>query len=415
MQRYIVTGGARLEGSVDVSGAKNAALPILAASLLSDKTCVISNVPILSDTRTMLEVLKRLGVEVNFENNRCTINSVNLKPAKVDEELMRKMRASSLVLGPLLSRLGHVRMSYPGGCSIGSRPIDLHLKGLRKMGARIEERHGYLEAKANKLKGTEIYLDFPSVGATENIMMAAVLAEGTTIIRNAAREPEIIDLQNFLNSMGAKIEGAGSGVIVITGVNGFVSAEHRVIPDRIEAATLMIGAAITKGNVLIKDAVYNHLEPVIAKLQEAGLEIIQEKEGIRVIGKEKIYPIDVKTLPYPGFPTDVQPQIMALLALADGTSIVTENVFDGRFKHVNELRRMGANIQVEGRVAIIKGTSRLTGAIVEATDLRAGAALVLAGLAAEGVTVVEEIEHIERGYEGLEVKLATLGAQIKKE
>lgn len=413
MHRYIVEGGARLEGKVSLSGAKNAALPILAAALLSDKTSNISNVPILSDTKTMVRVLGYLGAEVSFKENVCTIKAGKLKTIEIDEDLMRRMRASSLVMGPLLGRLGYVCVSYPGGCSIGSRPIDLHLKGLKKMGAKIEERHGYIEARASSLRGAEIYLDFPSVGATENLIMAAVLAKGTTVIRNAAREPEIVDLQNYLNSMGAEVDGAGSDIIIITGVNGLHSANHSVIPDRIEAGTLMIAAGITSGDVLIEGGNFNHLEPLVAKLREAGLEIVQEENGIRATGNGEIWPIDVKTFPYPGFPTDVQPQIMTLLTLAKGTSIVTENIFDGRFKHVNELRRMGANIQTEGRAAIIKGVPRLTGATVEATDLRAGAALVLAGLAAEGVTVVEEIEHVERGYERLEEKLVSLGAQIK--
>lgn len=414
MQRYIVEGGVKLEGEVSISGAKNAALPILAAALLSDKTNIISNIPKLSDTKTMMKVLSYLGADVDFRDNNCTIKAVRLNSVGIDEELMRKMRASSLVMGPLLGRLGYVCISYPGGCSIGTRPIDLHLKGLKKMGARIDERHGYLEARANSLKGTEIYLDFPSVGATENLVMAAVLAKGTTVIRNSAREPEIIDLQNYLNSLGAKITGAGSDVIIITGVNGLQSAEYSVIPDRIEAGTIMVAAGITGGEILLKNAIFSHLEPVVAKLQEAGLEIIQEDKGIRILGKREIRSVDLKTLPYPGFPTDVQPQMMALLTLAQGTSIITENIFDGRFKHVNELHRMGADIRVEGRVSIIKGVAKLTGAIVEATDLRAGAALILAGLAAEGITVVEGSRHVERGYERLEDKLMSLGAKIKK-
>ncbi|HHT63514.1 MAG TPA: UDP-N-acetylglucosamine 1-carboxyvinyltransferase [Clostridia bacterium] len=415
MERYVITGGTRLHGFVEVCGAKNAVLPILAASVLSPETCVIHNVPRLQDVVLMVEVLKSLGAKVKWENKTLMVNAAVLDPTRILEEVMKKMRASNLVIGPLLSRFHYARVPFPGGCAIGSRPMDYHIKGLRQLGAEVDERYGYIEARALTLTGGEVYFDFPSVGATENIMMAAVLSSGSTVIRNAAREPEIVDLANFLNGMGAKVRGAGSDTIQICGVERLSGVEYRVIPDRIVAGTYMLAAAITNGDIVLKNAVVEHLEPLIAKLRAAGVTVLKNGRGIRVRGIPRCKSVDIKTMPYPGFPTDIQPQMMSLMSLAQGTSIILENIFENRFKHADELRRMGASITVEGRVAVVKGVKKLTGAEVEATDLRAGAALVLAGLAAEGVTVIHNIEHIDRGYHRLEEKYALLGANIKRE
>ncbi|MGI6686000.1 MAG: UDP-N-acetylglucosamine 1-carboxyvinyltransferase [Bacillota bacterium] len=416
MERYVITGGTRLHGVIEVCGAKNAVLPILAATILTPETCIIHNVPGLQDVLLMVEVLESLGAKVEWEGKTLIINASVIDPSQVPEVIMKKMRASNLVIGPLLSRFNYARVPFPGGCAIGSRPMDYHIKGLRQLGAEIDDRFGYIEAHAaTKLLGGEVYFDFPSVGATENIMMAAVLASGVTVIRNAAREPEIVDLANFLNSMGAKVSGAGSDTIQICGVERLFGVEHRVIPDRIVAGTYMLAAAITNGDIIIKNAVVEHLEPLIAKLRAAGISVQKNGKGMRVKGCPRYRAVDIKTLPYPGFPTDIQPQMMALMSLAHGTSIILENIFENRFKHADELRRMGASITVEGRVAVVKGVKRLTGTDVEATDLRAGAALVLAGLAAEGVTVIHNIGHIDRGYHRLEEKYALLGANIKRE
>lgn len=413
MERLVIRGGFRLKGSVAISGAKNAILPILASCLLSDTSVVIEGVPQLDDVKTMQEVLLSLGAKVRWFGDVMEVDPSNITSTEIPPYLMRRMRASNLVMGALLGRCRRVRASYPGGCTIGSRPMDLHLKGFAALGAAVKEEHGFIEVEAKKLTGADIHLDFPSVGATENIMMAAVLAEGTTIIRNAAREPEIVDLQNFLNRLGAEIKGAGLNTIQINGVSKIGrEVTYRVIPDRIETGTYMVAAAITGGEVEITNVIPEHVEPVTAKLRESGVRVWEEGDKIIVKGVDKWNALDIRTLPYPGFPTDMQPQFMVFLSLAEGTSIITENIFENRFQHVGELRRMGAHIRVEGRSAVIHGVSKLTGALVEATDLRAGAALVLGGLAAENTTVVEGVEHIRRGYERLEEKLRQLGAKI---
>jgi UDP-N-acetylglucosamine 1-carboxyvinyltransferase len=401
-----------------MSGAKNAVLPMLAATVLTNHTCLIHDAPDLRDVAVMSEILRRLGATVRWLSNGdrhvLEVDPSGLSVAEVPEQLMREMRSSIFLMGPMLGRLGRVRVSHPGGCAIGPRPIDLHLRGLEALGARIEERFGYIHAEGPRLCGREVHLDFPSVGATENIMMAAVLAEGVTVIRNAAKEPEIVDLQNYLNQMGARIKGAGLDVIRIEGVEHLQGAEYAVSPDRIEAGTFMVAAAITRGRVRIENCIPEHLDAVIAKLQETGVQVHEEASALTVFADRRPLAVDVKTLPYPGFPTDMQPQFVGLMCTASGTSVVTETIFENRFKHAEELRRMGAQIKTEGRTAVIKGVESLSGATVEATDLRNGAALVLAGLAAEGTTTVEGIAHIDRGYERLEAKLAGLGARITR-
>lgn len=413
MEKYVVMGGTRLSGEVKVSGAKNAILPIMAASLLGKDELTLFQVPGIKDVAMMEKILTHLGAVVQRTGNTMVINGKDVEPKEIGEGLMRQLRASNLVIGPLLSRFRKIRVAYPGGCAIGSRPMDLHLKGFKAMGALVKEKYGYVELEAKNLRGAEIHLDFPSVGATENLIMAAVLAKGHTLIRNAAREPEIVDLQNCLNGMGARIRGAGLDTIKIEGVPQLGFGEHTIIPDRIEGGTLMAAAAITGGDVHISNVIAEHLEPVIAKLKEMGAQVYLYDDGsVRVQANSRLKAADCRTLPYPGFPTDMQPQIMALMAVAEGTSVVSESIFDNRFKHVDELRRMGASIKVEGRVAIINGVSPLSGAFVEATDLRAGAALILAGLAAEDATIIESIDHILRGYDDLESKYASLGARI---
>lgn len=413
-EKIIVTGGNRLHGKITVSGAKNAVLPILVSTLLTEGTCCIYDVPALADVETVGEVLTHLGCKINkASKNNLIIDASGVDKWEAPYEYVRKMRASVLVMGPLLARLGKARISLPGGCAIGTRPIDLHIKGLEALGANISLDHGYIEATAERLKGTKIYLDFPSVGATENIMMAASLAEGITIIENAAEEPEIVDLANFLNSMGAKIKGAGTKIIKIEGVERLHDTTHTVIPDRIEAGSYMVAAAITQGDLLLENVIIDHLKPVVAKLREAGVEIFEEAGGVRVINKEQINAVDVKTLPYPGFPTDMQAQFMALMSVAQGTSVISETVFENRFMHADELKRMGADIKIEGRSAIIEGVN-LSGAPVKATDLRAGAALILAGLVAEGETEISCIHHIDRGYEDIVEKLQAVGAKIRR-
>lgn len=415
LEKLIVTGGTKLEGKIKVSGAKNAVLPIIAASLLAEGECHLQDIPQLADVDTITQVIRSLGVKVSSTGNKdLVLNAGELTSSEPPEEWVRKMRASFLVMGPLLARLGCARISMPGGCNIGSRPIDLHLKGLTALGADIKMSHGIIECSAKKLAGSRVYLDFPSVGATENIMMAASRAEGTTVIENAAEEPEIVDLANFINGMGGRVYGAGTNIIRIEGVSRLKGANHTVIPDRIEAGTYMIMAAAAGGDVLVENVISDHLKPAMAKLAETGVTIDEEDAGVRVRSKGRCNAIDVKTLPYPGFPTDMQAQMMACLTTAQGTSVITETVFENRFMHVNELRRMGSNIVIEGHSAVVKGVPKLTGAPVKASDLRAGAALIIAGLVAEGKTEICSIHHIDRGYEDLVVKLTGIGADIKR-
>lgn len=414
MEKFMILGGNRLKGTIRASGSKNATLPILAACILNAGKSVIHEVPRLVDVSVMKDVLTHLGAKVIRDRNTIEVDSSNVQPVEISEDLMRRMRASNLVLGALLGRFGCVKISYPGGCQIGSRPMNLHLKGLQLLGATIQEKFGYITAEADKLVGADIHLDLPSVGATENLMMAAVLSEGVTFIRNVAKEPELVDLQNFLNSIGARIKGAGTDTIKIEGVSlkDLKTTSYTIIPDRIEAGTYMVSAAITGGDVTVTNIIPEHLDPLLAKLREAGVNISVGDDSVRVLGNGRIKAVDIKTMPYPGFPTDMQPQMMALLSLAEGTSVITETIFENRFKHVGELRRMGADIKVEGQTAIIKGVDKLSGACIEASDLRAGAALVMAALAAEGGTVLERVQHIDRGYERLEVKYNALGARI---
>ncbi|MFS1517048.1 UDP-N-acetylglucosamine 1-carboxyvinyltransferase [Bacillus sp. SCS-151] len=416
MEKIIVRGGRRLSGTVKVEGAKNAVLPVIAASLLaSEGKSIISDVPELSDVYTVNEVLRYLNADVTFNNNQIIVDASRELTIEAPFEYVRKMRASVLVMGSLLARNGQAKIALPGGCAIGSRPIDQHLKGFEAMGATVKVGNGYIDAKVDgKLQGAKIYLDFPSVGATENILMAATLAEGTTIIENCAKEPEIVDLANFLNKMGAKVRGAGTGTIRIEGVKTLYGTTHQVIPDRIEAGTFMVAAAITGGDVYVQGAVPEHLSSLIAKMEEMGVTITEEHDGIRVIGPQKLKAVDLKTMPHPGFPTDMQSQMMSLLLCAEGTSMITETVFENRFMHVEEFRRMNGNIKIEGRSVIINGRSDLQGAEVAATDLRAAAALILAGLAAKGHTRVTELKHLDRGYVSFHEKLTGLGADIER-
>lgn len=417
MEKLIVKGGNRLVGAVKTSGAKNAVLPIIAASILGTTPSHLDEVPMLEDVHTISEVLKCLGlsVECSPEKNVLDIDSTEITSYEAPYELVRTMRASFLVMGPLLARIGKARISMPGGCAIGARPIDIHLKGFEALGVKIEQGHGYIEASAPEgLKGTSIYFDFPSVGATENIMMAASLAEGTTILENAAEEPEIVDLANYLNKMGAKIRGAGTDTIRIEGVDKLHGADYTIIPDRIEAGTYMIAAAMTGGDVVVENVLPEHQKPLIAKLREAGAVVEEDIDKVRVIGKNPLKAVSIKTLPYPGFPTDMQAQMMAMMVIAEGRSKVTETVFENRFMHVVELNRMGAQISTEGRSAVIDGPCKLTGCDVRATDLRAGAAMILAGLVAEGTTRIGDLHHIDRGYENIVAKLKKLGADIER-
>lgn len=417
MEKLIVKGGNRLVGAVKTSGAKNAVLPIIAASILGTTPSHLDEVPMLEDVHTISEVLKCLGlaVECSPEKNVLDIDSTEITSYEAPYELVRTMRASFLVMGPLLARIGKARISMPGGCAIGARPIDIHLKGFEALGVKIEQGHGYIEASAPEgLKGTSIYFDFPSVGATENIMMAASLAEGTTILENAAEEPEIVDLANYLNKMGAKIRGAGTDTIRIEGVEKLHGADYTIIPDRIEAGTYMIAAAMTGGDIVVENVLPEHQKPLIAKLREAGVVVEEDIDKVRVIGKNPLKAVSIKTLPYPGFPTDMQAQMMAMMVIAEGRSKVTETVFENRFMHVVELNRMGAQISTEGRSAVIDGPCKLTGCDVRATDLRAGAAMILAGLVAEGTTRIGDLHHIDRGYENIVAKLKNLGADIER-
>lgn len=415
MSKILVTGGEKLEGKIRVNGAKNTALPIIAASLLAKGESVLEDIPSLTDVDIICDVLQGLGAKVkNGGKGLISIKADTLDNCEAPYELVRKMRASFYVMGPLLARLGEAKISLPGGCAIGSRPIDLHLKGFAALGAEIITDHGYVEARAKTLKGAKIYLDFPSVGATENIMMAATLAKGITILENVAKEPEIVDLANYLNAMGAKVRGAGTDVIRIEGVEELQGVTYPVIPDRIEAGTFMIAAAITQGDLLIENVLFDHLKPVTAKLRETGVRVIEEGSSIRVSGRKRCRSVNIKTLPYPGFPTDMQAQTMALMAISSGTSVITETVFENRFMHVDELKRMGAKIKIEGHTAIVNGIKKLTAAPVKATDLRAGAALILAGLVAEGETEITNTEYIDRGYDNIEKRLKGVGAKIRR-
>lgn len=415
MEHYIVHGGKAISGTISVQGAKNSALPIMAACILSPGKSILENVPRLTDVEVMAEIMETLGAKVQWLGpSTLSVDCTYLDNWEVPEHLMRRMRSSFIVVGPLLSRFGRVKVTYPGGCAIGTRAIDLHLLGLEKLGAEITPtQSGHIEFKGNRLQGTLIDLDLPSVGATENIMMAAVTAQGTTVINNPAREPEIVDLQYFLNKLGAKVSGAGTDHILIEGVPQLGVANHTIIPDRIVAGTLLVAAAVTGGDITLTNVVPGHLSVVIAKLTEMGATIDAKADTIRISAPRRLNAVDkIRTAPYPGFPTDMQPQFMAALATCRGVSVLTERIFDGRFKHIDELRRMGANITVDDRTAIIRGVERLYGASVEATDLRAGAALVIAALGAQGVSTIEGVHHIDRGYVNLERQLSALGASI---
>ena len=417
MEEIIVRGGNQLNGTVRIEGAKNAVLPILAASLLAEEgITTLDNVPILSDVFTMNQVIRHLNVDVDFDEqkNQVTIDASRQLEIEAPYEYVSQMRASIVVMGPLLARNGHAKVAMPGGCAIGKRPIDLHLKGFQALGAKIIQKNGYIEAIADELIGNTIYLDFPSVGATQNIMMAAVKAKGTTIIENVAREPEIVDLANILNKMGAQVYGAGTETMRIEGVDHLHAVNHSIVQDRIEAGTFMVAAAMTQGNVLIADAISEHNRPLISKLIEMGAEIIEEEGGVRVIGPKHILPTDVKTMPHPGFPTDMQAQMTAIQLVAEGISVVTETVFENRFQHLEEMRRMNAHVKIDGNVAIMDGNHELQGAEVYATDLRAAAALVLAGLKANGITRVRNLNYLDRGYYNFHIKLQKLGADVER-
>ena len=414
-EKLIISGGNKLQGRVRIDGAKNSALSIMAATLLTKDVCILRNVPRLTDVDTMGAVIRKLGIKVEWKgDNNLYIDSDDFNNCEAPYELVKMMRGSILVMGPLLARLKKAKISLPGGCSIGARPVDYHIKGFEALGAQVEVEKGYIEAKVDKLKGDDIYLDFPSLGATENIMMAACLADGITTIENAAKDPEVVELGHFLNKMGAKVEGLGTDLIKIEGVKELHGIDYTIIPDRIEAGTYMAAAAITGGDILIEKADPLLLKPLIVKLEEAGVRIELEKNLIKVTGPERVKAVDIKTLPFPGFPTDMQPQFMALSCVAKGTSVITETVFENRFVHIGDLIRMGADIKVEGHSAIIKGVNELSAAPVMASDLRGGAALILAGLIAEGITELSRIYHLDRGYVKLEEKLTSLGADIKR-
>ncbi|MDF1592900.1 MAG: UDP-N-acetylglucosamine 1-carboxyvinyltransferase [Desulfobacterales bacterium] len=414
MDKIVIEGGRTLQGEVTISGAKNAALPILVSSLLTDGENTYSNVPNLQDIQTIKLLLANLGARTESDGSNVRIDASGLCNHEAPYDLVRKMRASILVLGPLVARLKRARVSLPGGCSIGERPINLHLKGLRQLGATIELAHGYVEASAERLVGDEIYFDIPTVTGTENLMMAAVLAEGVTVLQNAAREPEIIALADTLNKMGAKVQGAGTSVITITGVSALHPASVAVIPDRIETGTFMVAAALTGGDITIQGCRPEHLEAVIHKLGQSGAIISTSKNSMRVLGSGDIASVDFKTLPYPGFPTDMQAQVMVLMSVAGGLSMIVESIFENRFIHVSELKRMGADITISGNTAMVKGVPHLSAAPVMATDLRASASLILAGLIAKGKTEVNRVYHLDRGYEGIEEKFSRLGAAIRR-
>lgn len=415
MEQYAIKGGNPLVGEVEIGGAKNAALPILAASVMTDETVYIENMPDVRDTNVLLSTMKNIGVIVKrTDRHKVTLNASNISELVVEDENIKKIRASYYLIGALLGKYKHAEVALPGGCDIGCRAIDQHIKGFRALGADVKIEHGLIKTQAEHLRGSHIYMDVVSVGATINIMMAAVMAEGTTIIENSAKEPHVVDLANFLNSMGANIKGAGTDVIRIKGVEKLHRTEYSIIPDQIEAGTFMFAAAATGGDVTVKNVIPKHLEATTAKLEEIGCEVQEFDDAVRVRAVGRLHRTHVKTLPYPGYPTDMQPQIAVTLALAEGTSIVTESIFENRFKYADELSRMGACIKVEGNSAIIDGVNKLTGARVSAPDLRAGAALVIAGLAAEGITIVDDIVYIQRGYENFEEKLRSLGAEIER-
>ena len=415
MEQYVIKGGTPLVGEVEIGGAKNAALAILSAAIMTDETVTIDNLPNVRDINVLLDAIREIGAQVQrVDAHTVKINGSFIRDFNVDNEFIRKIRASYYLIGAMLGKYKKAEVALPGGCNIGSRPIDLHMKGFRALGATVDIEHGMLIASAERLKGTHIYLDKVSVGATINIMMAASMAEGKTIIENAAKEPHVVDVANFLNSMGANIRGAGTDIIRIVGVEKLHKTEYSVIPDQIEAGTFMFAAAATKGDIMLKNVIPKHLEATTAKLLEIGCEVEEFDDAVRVVASKPLHHTQVTTLPYPGFPTDMQPQMAVVLGIATGTSTVTESIFENRFKYVDELTRMGANIKVESNIAIINGVERYTGARVNAPDLRAGAALVIAGLAAEGITVVDDIYYIERGYEDFEHKLSSLGALIEK-
>lgn len=415
MEKLKILGGTPVKGTVKIGGAKNAALPIMASTILAPHTHILKRIPNLRDVKTMVELLSHIGARIELKDDTCCIDTRNLTLFEAPYELVKTMRASILVLGPLIARFGRAKVSLPGGCAIGARPVNLHIKALDKMGAKIELEGGYIIAKAQRLRGTKIYLDIPTVTGTENIIMAASLAKGTTYIENAAKEPEVVDLANYLISMGAKIVGAGTSNIEIEGVDELKpNGSYEIIPDRIEAATFMAIAGATQGDITLCGCRADHLEAVILKMRDAGLKIEQTENGLRVLGPKRPHPVDIKTMPYPGFPTDMQAQFMAMMSIASGTSVIKETIFENRFMHVAELRRMGAEITVEGNTATVKGVKKLKGAPVMATDLRASASLVVAALAAEGETVIDRIYHLDRGYESLERKLKALGAIVER-
>lgn len=412
MKSYIIEGGNKLNGEINISGSKNAALPIMAASILNKGVTKLYNVPDIHDTKIMLEILKILGCKIKKNSDKIIIDSKEIKQFKIPEQLMREMRSSVIFAGSILGIHKRVRLSYPGGCDIGARPIDLHLKAFKKLGVNIDEEYGYINCECEKIVGNNITLDFPSVGATENTILASILAEGVTIIQNAAMEPEIVDLQNFLNKMGAKVSGAGSKTVVIQGVKRLKDVSYNIMPDRIETGTFLCMTAATGGTVKLNSVEPEHLTPIISKLEECGNELIVEKNSIIIKSNKKIRATDIKTMPYPGFPTDMQSIFATMLTVAKGTSIVIENIFENRYKYIPELNRMGAKVTIEGRTAVIKGVKKLNPATVKCTDLRGGAALVLAGLVSKGKTEINNIEYILRGYEKLDEKLRNLGANI---
>lgn len=413
MAKYIVYGGNKLEGEIALRGAKNSVLPVIAATLLNEGENIIHNVPDIADVKVMIDILRHIGCYVSFESGTLTINTKSINSSEIPEHFVRKMRSSIVLLGAMVGRFEYTKISYPGGCEIGPRPINLHLKSLKQMGVNVEEVHGFINCTRDYLKPCEIHLDFPSVGATENIMLAAVKCKGITKIYNAAKEPEIVDLQNFLNAMGAKIKGAGNSCIQIEGVDKLHDVEYKIIPDRIAIGTYLIAGAITGGRIIIDDVVPDHINSIVSKLQEVGCEISYKNNKIILVAPNIIRSIEnIRTMPYPGFPTDMQAQMMSLMALGSGTCVINENIFENRFKHCDELIRMGANITISGKLAIIKGVNQLMGAKVRAHDLRGGAALVLAGLAASEYTEVDNIGHIDRGYESMEKVLNSLGAKI---
>ena len=415
MAKYRIRGEQKLEGDIRVKGAKNSALPVLAAVLLSEKPVILHDIPKLIDIDNMVLILSSIGCKIKREGNTLIVDPSSVNSWVIPDKYVKEIRSSIVMLGAVLARMKKALITYPGGCEIGQRPINLHLQGLKKLGVKINDSHGYLECQADRLVGANIHLDYPSVGATENIMLAATKAEGTTVIRNAAKEPEIIDLQNFINSMGGRVAGAGSNTITIEGVESFHGSEYRVLPDRIVAGTYLAAAAITGSEITISNVNFEHIQSMVTKLREAGCSIINFNNSVRIKAPTRLRAIEhTKTYPYPGFPTDMQALLLSMLTEAQGTSIITENIFENRFKHVPEMIRMGANIRTEGKIAVIQGVNRLKGAQVNASDLRGGAALVLAGLNAEGETIVENIHHIDRGYEGLEQKLRSLGADIER-